>query len=75
MIPRAVQDAGDQSLLVTGSNPGAAVGVEAGMPPRHDELDNLLRDLPFSQSIFRTPCQQSLHWTRANPLSRMPQSR
>jgi hypothetical protein len=36
-------------LLVTGLNPGAAMGIETGMSPRHDELDNLLRDLPFPQ--------------------------
>ena len=27
------------------------MGVEAGVPPRHDELDNLLRDLPFDSSL------------------------
>jgi hypothetical protein len=27
------------------------MGVEAGVPPRHDELENLLRDLPFHSSL------------------------
>ena len=35
-------------LLISGLNPGAAMDVESGMPPRQDELDHL-RDLTFSQ--------------------------
>jgi len=36
-----------QGLLVAGLNPGAAVEIEVGMPPRQDELDSLFADLSF----------------------------
>ena len=36
-------------VFVAGLNPGAAMDIELGMTPRHDELDHFLCDLPFPQ--------------------------
>jgi len=60
-------------VLVIGLNPGTAMDVEAGMMPRHDELDHFLCDRPFPQKqeiaegLDRNDCPWSslLFWREA----------
>jgi len=49
--------------------------IKAGMTPRHDELDNLLRDLPFPQKqeipegLDRYDCPGSCRLFHGNALT------